>query len=72
MHGTLLFDILPTLFSNNFTPPLGRVKTPQLRDDTPPTRSHFVLFLMFFNVNLRFVHVYTPPREGKDPPVSNS
>jgi len=44
----------------------GEVNPRQLRDGTsPPYLSVFFLFflmcLMFSNVNLRFLHVYTPP-----------
>jgi len=43
-------------------PPLGGVNTPLVESQTPPpTQSHFLDVLMFFNVNLRFAHVYTPP-----------
>jgi len=41
-------------------PPLGGIKTPQLRDDTLPRLS--VICLMFFNVNSHSVHGYTPPQ----------
>jgi len=50
--------------SDIFTPALGgggKYPPPQMSDDNPPAQCDFFDFLMFFNVNLRFAHVYTPP-----------
>jgi len=50
--------------SDIFTPPtaLRVVKTPQLRDDNPPTPGQCICFcfLLLFNVYLHFADVYTP------------
>jgi len=53
----------------------GGVNTPHLRDDTPhpspppnSTQCNFSRFLMFFNVNLHFSHVYTSPNICLYPP----
>jgi len=42
-------------------PPPSGVTPPQMSDDTPPAQCDFFDFLMFFNVNLHFAHVYNPP-----------
>jgi len=63
--GMFLYIALANIVSETLiflhTPPLGGVKTPQLKDNPPPP-IFLVCFLSFnvFNVNLSFTHVYTP------------
>jgi len=56
------------LYSDIFTPPLGGTPQVERRHPPPPTRSLFVLFLMFFNVNLCFAHFCTPQNICLHPP----
>jgi len=45
--------------SDIFTPPPQGGKDPPVERNTP--RLSVIFFLLFFNVNLHFVHDYTPP-----------
>jgi len=55
-HGACIERVWGEGGSDIYPPPNWAVETPQLRDDTPLP---ILLFLMFFNVNLCFAHVYT-------------
>jgi len=74
-HILTQFHLLCT-FPNNLTiprsdictPPLGGGNTPPIERRHPPTQCNFFCFLMFFNVNLLFSHVYTPQTFVYTPP----
>jgi len=53
-----------------FTPTQGAKTPPQMSDDTPPpAQCDCFSFLMCFNVNLSFEHVYTPSNICPYPPL---
>jgi len=56
----LLSFCLPLSSAVIFLPPPPRGGKDQLRDDTPRLNVFFSGFFLVFNVNLGFVHVYTP------------
>jgi len=55
-----------------FNNPLGEYRPPPPPNwdttHTPPTQCNFFCFFLFFNVNLRFAHVYTPQTIDYNPP----
>jgi len=57
-------DTPPVIFD---TPLVGVLTPPVERRHPPPTQCNFCFFL-FFDVNLRFAHVYTPPNICRYPP----